>query len=79
MDVTNHGSNVSTGETLLRLSCSLSPSLDYVLHWFIPIFHIGLVEGVNRTILWNLYIWLGQDELSNGFVQGENIDSIAEG
>ena len=78
VDISDHGSNVSAGETLSTLAGSRAPSRDNVLEWLVPFVEVGFVHGVDIAFLGDLDIGLRKDEFSNGLVKGEAVNTVSE-
>mmetsp|Transcript_9551 Transcript_9551/g.23451 ORF Transcript_9551/g.23451 Transcript_9551/m.23451 type:complete len:397 (-) Transcript_9551:124-1314(-) len=79
VDITDHGTDVSAGESFSALSSSLTPSRDNIFQRLVPLVEVGFVHRVDVAILRDFDVGLGEDELSEGLIKGEDVDTISEG
>ena len=78
VDVANHGSNVSAGESLSAGSSSLTPSGDDILKRLVPLVEVSFVHGVDTAVLRDLDIRLRKNEFSEGLVKSEDVNTVSK-
>jgi hypothetical protein len=79
VNISNHGSDVTRGVSLSGSSGSLTPCLNGLLHWLVPLLNVSLVERNNRGVVRDLNIRLGKYELSNFLIKSEHVNSVSKG
>mmetsp|Transcript_8696 Transcript_8696/g.24093 ORF Transcript_8696/g.24093 Transcript_8696/m.24093 type:complete len:294 (+) Transcript_8696:158-1039(+) len=78
VNVTHHGSDVSAGESLAAGACSCPPLFNSFAHWLVPHLQVGFIEGVDGGRFRDLDTRLGENKFTNGFIQGEDVNTISK-
>merc|ERR1712127_451758 len=78
VNITNHGSNVTGGESRSRCSSTCTPVLNSFLHRGIPLFKVGFIEGDDGRFFWDFNIRVGKNEFTNILIKSKHVYTISK-